>query len=105
LGAGLIYNHSEFRLMGRKAILALAEYNEKNLFLRGVVPVLGYETGIVYYNMKKRSMGKSKYTLWKTLKLAFCGITSLGKIRPKAKRRPENHIEQILFSKEIINAG
>ena len=78
LGAGTIYNHADFRLIGKKALQALAEYNEANLFLRGIVPQLGYKTGIVYYERKKRFAGISKYHLRKMLKLALDGITSFS---------------------------
>jgi glycosyltransferase involved in cell wall biosynthesis len=78
LGANIIYNHADFRLMSKNALNALEEYKEVNLFLRGIVPMLGYKTGIAYYERKKRLAGESKYPLGKMLKFAFEGITSLS---------------------------
>jgi len=107
LGSGVVNNHADFRLMGSKALEALAEYNGAKVFLRGIVPGLGYETGIVYYKRKKRLAGKSKYTLQKMLNLAFTGITSTGimgqftgKKSVQAKQRQEYHIEKSLFMPE-----
>jgi len=78
LGADIVYNHADFRLMGKNALNALAEYKEVNLFLRGIVPMLGYKTGIAYYERKERTAGESKYPLGKMLRFAFEGITSLS---------------------------
>jgi len=78
LGAYIIYNHADFRLMSKNALNALAEYKEVNLFLRGIVPMLGYKTGVVYYERKERMAGESKYPLGKMLRFAFEGITSLS---------------------------
>jgi len=78
LGADIIYNHADFRLMSKNALNALAEYKEVNLFLRGIVPMLGYKTGIAYYERKERTAGESKYPLGKMLRFAFEGITSLS---------------------------
>jgi len=77
-GVQLVEDHSDFRLMGKESLNALAEYlagyNEANLFLRGIVPLLGHKTATVHYNRKKRFAGKSKYTLRKMLQLAFAGF-------------------------------
>jgi len=78
LGTDVIYNHADFRLMGRFALNALAEYREVNLFLRGIVPMLGFKTGIAYYERKERFAGESKYPFGKMLKFAVEGITSLS---------------------------
>ena len=78
LGADIIYNHADFRLMSKNALNALAEYKEVNLFLRGIVPMLGYRTGIAYYERKERMAGESKYPVGKMLRFAFEGITSLS---------------------------
>ncbi|MCL2283067.1 MAG: glycosyltransferase [Fibromonadales bacterium] len=78
LGANIIYNHADFRLMGKSAINALEDYKEVNLFLRGIVPMLGYKTGIAYYERKERMAGESKYPFAKMLKFALEGITSLS---------------------------
>jgi glycosyltransferase involved in cell wall biosynthesis len=81
LGVQTIYNHADFRLMGRRALNALAEYGEVNLFLRGIIPLLGYKTGVEYYARAKRTAGQSKYPLYKMLNFALEGITSLS-IKP-----------------------
>jgi glycosyltransferase involved in cell wall biosynthesis len=81
LGINIVYNHSDFCLLGKNALNALAEYDEVNLFLRGIVPILGYKTGFEYYARVKRAAGKSKYNAGEMLKLAFEGITSFS-IRP-----------------------
>jgi glycosyltransferase involved in cell wall biosynthesis len=81
LGANIIYNHADYRLMGKSALSALAEYREVNLFLRGMVPLLGFKTAIVQYARAERFAGESKYPLRKMLKFAFEGITSFS-IKP-----------------------
>ncbi|MCL2832369.1 MAG: glycosyltransferase family 2 protein [Treponema sp.] len=78
LGVKIIYNHADFRLMGKNALLSLTQYGEVNLFLRGIVPQLGFKTDIVYYERKERFAGKSKYPLQKMLKFALEGITSFS---------------------------
>lgn len=62
-GAEIVYDHADYRLMSRKALAALAQYRETNLFLRGIVPTLGYKIGYVYYERKEREAGKTKYPL------------------------------------------
>ena len=81
LGADLVYNHADYRLMSALALDALSEYGEVNLFLRGIVPMLGYKTGKVYYARAPRMQGESKYPLSKMLSFAFEGLTSLS-IKP-----------------------
>ncbi len=81
LGGELIYNHADYRLMSKRALEALSEYKEVNLFLRGIVPMIGFKSDIVYYDRSKRFAGKSKYPLKKMLSFAMEGITSLS-IRP-----------------------
>ncbi|MDR0516560.1 MAG: glycosyltransferase family 2 protein [Fibromonadaceae bacterium] len=78
LGAKMIYNHADFRLMGKSALNALSEFKEVNLFLRGIVPLLGFKTGIAYYERKDRLAGESKYPFSKMLKFAIEGITSFS---------------------------
>lgn len=73
-GANLIANHADFRLMSKAAVNTLAEYNTKRIFLRGIIPGLGFKSGIVYYSRKKRLAGKSKYTLPRMIKFAFDGV-------------------------------
>ena len=81
LGVDIVYNHADFRLMGRNALEALVEYGEVNLFLRGIIPLLGYKTGIEYYTRVKRKAGTSKYPLGKMMQFAFEGVTSFS-IKP-----------------------
>jgi len=64
--------------MGKNALNALAEYKEVNLFLRGIVPMLGYKTGITYYERKERVAGESKYPFRKMLRFAIEGVTSMS---------------------------
>lgn len=81
LGVNIVYNHADYRLMSKKALESLSEYNEVNLFLRGIIPELGYKTSTVYYERNKRVAGTSKYPLKKMIKLAIDGITSFS-IKP-----------------------
>lgn len=78
LGAKTIFNHADFRLMSRRSIAALEQFKEVNLFLRGIVPMIGFKSDYVYYSRKKRELGESKYPLSKMLSLAFNGITSFS---------------------------
>ena len=81
LGVDILHNHADFRLMGKRSLDALSEYGETNLFLRGIIPMIGYKTGIVYYSRAERFAGTSKYPLKKMLAFSFEGITSLS-IKP-----------------------
>ena len=81
LGSRVITNHADYRLLSRKALNALAEYGETNLFLRGLIPTMGFTSNVVYFDVKAREAGHSKYTLNKMLTLAVDGITSMS-IRP-----------------------
>ncbi|WP_342432813.1 glycosyltransferase family 2 protein [Neobacillus sp. FSL H8-0543] len=78
MGADLIYNHADFRLMSKRAVQELAGFKEVNLFLRGIVPLLGFQSNVVYYDRKERQAGETKYPLKKMLAFAFDGITSLS---------------------------
>ena len=78
MGAKVIFNHADFRLMSRRALRAFAEFRETNLFLRGMVPMIGYKSAIVTYERSERLAGESKYPLKKMLALAWEGITSLS---------------------------
>lgn len=78
LGAEVVYNHADFRLMSRRALNALASFKEVNLFLRGLVPLVGYKSSIVEYERSERLAGESKYPLKKMLGLAWDGVTSLS---------------------------
>ena len=77
-GVEIVFNHADYRLMSRRVIEALREYNEVNLFLRGIIPQLGYQTAIVYYDRNERFAGESKYPIGKMLALAWQGITSFS---------------------------
>ena len=81
MGVKTIENHADFRLMSARVLKQLSQYNERNLFLRGIIPSMGYKTDRVYYSRLKRTAGKSKYSLGKMIKLAGNGITSFT-IRP-----------------------
>ncbi len=78
LGVDIVYNHADYRLMGSEALKALSEYSEVNLFLRGIVPLIGYRCDYVYYERNERFAGESKYPLKKMLKFAIDGITSFS---------------------------
>lgn len=78
MGAEVVYNHADYRLMSRRALDGLAQFQEVNLFLRGIVPMIGYPSTTVYYERAKRFAGESKYPLKKMLSFAMQGITSLS---------------------------
>ncbi|MCH5169376.1 MAG: glycosyltransferase family 2 protein [Prevotellaceae bacterium] len=78
LGAKTVYNHADYRLMTLRAARTLLCYEERNLFLRGLIPLLGYRTAQVNYDRKERQAGESKYPLAKMLGFAFEGITSFS---------------------------
>lgn len=77
-GVDIVYNHADFRLMGRKAIEALRQYTEVNLFLRGIVPLLGFPVSTVFYDRAERFAGTTKYPLKRMISLAIDGITSFS---------------------------
>lgn len=81
LGVNVIYNHADYRLMSKRALEGLAEFKEVNLFLRGIVPLIGYKYSIVEYERHERFAGESKYPLKKMLAFAIDGITSFS-IKP-----------------------
>lgn len=78
LGVKSVYNHADYRLMSRRAVEYLLQFRERNLFLRGLVPLIGYRTESVYYDRSERFAGESKYPLGKMLSFAFDGITSFS---------------------------
>ncbi len=81
MGANVEFNHADYRLMSKRALEGLSEFGEVNLFLRGIVPMIGYNTDKVYYERAERFAGESKYPLKKMLQFAAEGITSLS-IKP-----------------------
>ncbi len=74
----MLYNHADFRMMSNRAVKALLQYRERNLFLRGIVRKLGFNEDFVYYDRKAREAGESKYPLKKMISFAFDGITSFS---------------------------
>ena len=81
MGVKTVYNHADFRLMSKRAVEQFSKYKETNLYLRGMMPLIGYKTDSVYYERKERVAGESKYPLKKMLALAFNGISSFS-IKP-----------------------
>ena len=78
LGVETVYNHADYRLMSRRALDALSGYREVNLFLRGLVPLIGFRSDCVFYDRRERFAGESKYPLKKMMALALDGITSFS---------------------------
>ncbi len=78
LGVDLIYNHADFRLLSSKALNFLLSFEERNIFIRGLVRLIGLKSTCVYYNIKGREGGKSKYTLLKIISFAWEGLTSFS---------------------------
>ena len=78
MGVNIVFNHADYRLMSRRSLEALSEFSEVNLFLRGIVPLVGYTSTNIYYERHERFAGKSKYPLNKMLAFAVEGITSFS---------------------------
>jgi len=78
LGASQVKNHADFRLLSKRALNSLLMYQERNIYIRGLIPLVGYQSGKVFYARSKRIAGESKYPLKKMLSLAIEGITSLS---------------------------
>ncbi|MBQ7123564.1 MAG: glycosyltransferase family 2 protein [Oscillospiraceae bacterium] len=93
-GTHIIFNHADYRLMSNRAIEALSDFDEVNLFLRGMVPMLGFKSDKVYYERRERFAGESKYSIGKMLDLAWNGITSFS-VKP---------VDMILFGGVLITA-
>ncbi|MBR2042105.1 MAG: glycosyltransferase [Oscillospiraceae bacterium] len=91
-GTHIIFNHADYRLMSKKALEALAEFDEVNLFLRGMVPMLGFKSDKVFYERRERFAGESKYSIGKMIDLAWNGITSFS-VKP---------VDMILFGGVLI---
>lgn len=81
LGVHVLKNHADYRLLSKRALEELSNFKEVNLFLRGLIPMIGFQSGVVYFDVSERFAGKSKYTLKKMCTLAMDGITSLS-IKP-----------------------
>jgi polyisoprenyl-phosphate glycosyltransferase len=80
LGVHLVFNHADYRLLSRRAIETLKQFGERNLFLRGIIPQLGFNSSVVYYDRQERVAGESKYPVRKMLSFAFEGITSFSAV-------------------------
>ena len=78
MGLSLVYNHADYRLLSKRALTEMLQFKESNLFLRGVVPLLGFKSTSVYYERKAREAGESKYPIAKMLAFALDGITSFS---------------------------
>ena len=78
MGVDIVFNHADYRLMSKRVLEQLENYKEVNLFLRGIVPLIGYPSANVYYERNERFAGESKYPLKKMLSFAFDGITSFS---------------------------
>ncbi|MDD6483768.1 MAG: glycosyltransferase family 2 protein [Clostridiales bacterium] len=78
MGVKIVFNHADYRLMSARALEALSQFPERNLFLRGMAPLVGYKSSCVYYDRNERFAGESKYPLKKMLSFAFDGITSFS---------------------------
>ncbi|MDB5085704.1 MAG: ykoT [Bacilli bacterium] len=78
MGAHIVYNHADYRLMSRRALMNFERFKESNLFIRGIVPLIGLKSASVYYDRLERIAGESKYPLKKMLSFAFDGITSFS---------------------------
>ena len=78
LGVDIVYNHADYRLLSRRVVSALKEYRESNLFLRGIIPHLGFNSATVYYNRSERFAGESKYPLRRMISFALQGVTSFS---------------------------
>ena len=78
MGVDIVYNHADYRLASKRVLDNLEDYQEVNLFLRGIFPIIGYKNDIVYYERNERFAGESKYPLKKMLSFALDGITSFS---------------------------
>ncbi len=78
MGVKIVFNHADFRLLSKKALTMLGEYKERNVFLRGIIPLIGLNSCKLYYDRAKRSAGESKYPLKKMLAFAWTGITGFS---------------------------
>ncbi|MBO5485100.1 MAG: glycosyltransferase family 2 protein [Lachnospiraceae bacterium] len=98
MGADTLEDHADYRLMSKRALEGLAQFKEVNLFLRGLVPMIGYETDVVYYERQERFAGESKYPLKKMLAFAIDGITSCS-VKPI---RMITFLGMLLFSISVL---
>lgn len=101
LNINLIYNHADYRLMSKRAIEELSRYKEADLFLRGIVPLIGFKSSNVTYNRKKRLAGETKYPLKKMISFAFNGLTSFSVVPIRAF----TFLGCVLFFISVITGG
>ena len=80
MGVDIVFNHADYRLLSQKALSFFREFEERNLFIRGIVPLIGLKSKNVYYERREREAGESKYPLKKMLAFAFDGITSFSTV-------------------------
>lgn len=80
IGVELVSNHADFRLLSQRAVAAMSEFKEKNLFLRAIVPLIGYQSCCVYYNRKPRTAGQTKYPLAKMILFALKGVSAFSAV-------------------------
>ena len=78
LECGTVFNHSDYRLLSKRAVCALMEYKERDMFIRGILPMVGFRSATVEYERRERNAGKTKYTVRSLIRLATMGITSLS---------------------------
>ena len=78
LECGTVFNHSDYRLLSQRALRALIEYGERDMFIRGILPMVGFKSATVEYERRERNAGKTKYTVRSLIRLATMGITSLS---------------------------
>ncbi|WP_077624301.1 glycosyltransferase family 2 protein [Sediminibacillus massiliensis] len=101
IGINLVYNHADFRLMSKRALEELCKYKETNLFLRGIVPLLGFKSTEVAYTRKERHAGNTKYPLKRMLSFAFDGVTSFS----IAPIRFISFLGMLLFMCGVVTGG
>lgn len=101
LGVDFVDNHADYRLMSRRAVDALRQFGEVNIFLRAIVPLIGYKSTVVYYKRQPRYAGKSKYPLGKMISFAWQGITSFS----VAPLRFVTYIGAAVFSISLLMSG
>lgn len=98
IGVDLVYNHADYRLISKRVLEGLSEFKEVNIFLRGIIPLIGYKCDVVYYERHERFAGQAKYPLRKMLSLALDGITSFS-------TKPLRFVTWVGFITSIFSIG
>lgn len=101
LGVNLVYNHADFRLLGARAMDSFLKFNERNMFIRGVIPLVGFRSETIYYTRLERFAGESKYPLKKMLAFAWDGITSFS----VAPLRLVSAVGFLIFLSSLVMGG